>query len=348
MARCVDVGILGATGTVGQQFVALLARHPWFRLAWVAASERSAGSRYGALPWRGAAGLPAEAAALTVEALIPGRGPRLLFSALEARVAGEVEAAFAAAGHIVVSNARHHRMDPLVPLLVPEINPQHLGLIPLQRQARGWGGAVVTNPNCSTVFLALALAALRDFQPERVVVTTLQALSGAGYPGVASLDAVANVIPGIDGEAEKIETETKKILGRFSDGGVDAHPVAISAQTTRVPVVHGHLETVALALRENPSCEQVQAAFAAFAGRPQELGLPSAPERPLVYLHDSDRPQPRLDVDCHRGMAVAVGRLRPCPVMGYRFVLLGHNLIRGAAGAAILNAELMYSDGWLD
>lgn len=375
-----EVGVLGATGMVGQQFVALLAKHPWFRVSWLSASERSTGRRYSELPWRLSAPLAAEIGSLPVETLVPGRGPRLVFSALDANVAGEAEAAFAAAGHVVVSNARNHRMDPLAPLLVPEINPEHLALIPQQRRERDWSGAIVTNPNCSTVFLALALAALRDLEPERVLVTTMQALSGAGYPGVASLDALGNVIPYIAGEEEKIETETQKILGQFRRTGptppsasagacpergrrpspasgaakvqpsaaIWPHPVRISAQANRVPVLHGHTEAVSVEFREPRAREEILAALRDFAGKPQSLGLPSAPAQPLVYLDGPDRPQPRLDVERLGGMAVFIGRLRACPVLGWKFVLLGHNTIRGAAGAAILNAELLAAEGWLD
>ncbi|HTV59066.1 MAG TPA: aspartate-semialdehyde dehydrogenase [Verrucomicrobiae bacterium] len=344
----IDVGILGATGTVGQQFVALLADHPWFRVTWLAASERSAGKSYGDLPWRLSEPLPAHVAKLTVEPLKAGLGPQLVFSALDSSVAGEAEAEFAAAGHWVVSNARNHRMDPLVPLLIPEINPDHLRLVPLQKQKKNWKGAIVTDPNCSTIVLSIALAALRQFDLQRVLVTTLQALSGAGYPGVASLDATANVIPFIDGEEPKLESEAKKILGRFSSGSIEHHPVTISATTTRVPVVHGHTESVSVEFGQNPSRDDILAAFRDFSGPPQKLGLPSAPPRPVVYLDQPNRPQPRLDVDRDGGMSIQVGRLRPCPVLGHKFVLLGHNVIRGAAGAAILNAELMAADGMLD
>ena len=337
----IEVGILGATGAVGQQFAALLANHPWFRVAYLAASDRSTGKRYGELPWRLAASCSSDVAQLSVEALKPGIGPKLIFSALDASVAGDAEEQFAAAGHWVISNARNHRMDPLVPLVVPEINPEHLGLIPHQQKAKRWSGAIVTNPNCSTAFLAMALAALRRFRPRRVLVTTLQALSGAGYPGVASLDATANVIPFISGEEEKIETETRKILGRFAKDFVKPSSVVISAQTTRVPVIHGHTETVSLELAETSSLGDILAAFREFSGEPQRLGLPSAPAQPVVYLEGPDRPQPRLDVESHAGMSVQIGRLRNCPVLGYKFVLLGHNTIRGAAGAALLNAELM-------
>jgi aspartate-semialdehyde dehydrogenase len=346
----IEVGLLGATGSVGQQFALQLRAHPWFRLTWLGASDRSAGRRYGELPWRLAAPMPDGLRDLVVEACRPGRAPRLLFSALDAAAAGEIEAAFAQAGHVVVSNARTYRMQPLVPLLVPEINPEHLGLLPAQRRANGWRGAIVTNPNCSTVFLAMALAALRPLGPAKAVVTTLQAASGAGYPGVASLDLLGNVIPFIAGEEEKIENETRKILGRLDGEAVTPHPIVISAQTTRVPVVHGHTETLAVAFAEDeaPPREALLDAFSGFAGAPQERGLPSAPPRPVVYLDEEDRPQPRLDAERAGGMAVFVGRLRPCPVLHWKFVLLGHNTVRGAAGAAVLNAELMAAGGWLD
>jgi aspartate-semialdehyde dehydrogenase len=337
----VDVGILGATGTVGQQFITLLEGHPWFRTTWLAASERSAGKRYGDLPWRLPVATPEAVAQLSVEALTPGVGPKLVFSALDSSIAGQAEADFAAAGHIVISNSRNHRMDPLVPLLIPEINADHLGLLPAQRQKEKRGGAIITNSNCSTMFLAIALGALRKFQPKRVLVTTLQALSGAGYPGVASLDATANVIPFIDGEEEKIETETRKILGELRGGAIVPHPMTISATTTRVPVVNGHTEAISVEFEKIVSREEILEAFRDFTGVPQELRLPSAPPKPIIYLDAPNRPQPRLDVERDGGMVVHIGRLRTCPVLGYKFVILGHNTIRGAAGAAILNAELM-------
>jgi aspartate-semialdehyde dehydrogenase len=345
VARKIEVGILGATGVVGQHLVSLLADHPWFRLSWLAASERSSGKRYGDIAWRLAAPMPEEAAELTIESPEAGKGPKVVFSALDASVAGEIEAEFAAAGHIVVSNARNHRMDPLVPLLIPEVNAGHLAILRAQREMKRWRGMIVTNPNCSTIFLAMALAALREFKPERVVVTTLQALSGAGHPGVASLDALGNVIPSIPGEEEKIENETKKILGRCLDEGFEDSPVQISAQTTRVPVIHGHTEAVSVGFRETLSREEILEAFQKFSGKPQEMGLPHAPQRPIVYCDLPDRPQARLDVERFGGMAVQAGRLRACPVLGHKFVLLGHNTIRGAAGAALLNAELMSAEG---
>lgn len=343
----IEVGVLGATGVVGQQFVARLSRHPWFRPTWLAASERSEGKPYGRVaPWRLTTPIPDELADVTVEACTPGRGPRVVFSALDASVAGELEQAFAAAGHIVVSNARNHRMDPLVPLLIPEVNPDHLRLIPEQQQAKGWKGAIVTNPNCSTIVLALALAPLRAFDLRAVVVSTMQAVSGAGYPGVASLDILGNVVPFIGGEEEKIETETRKILG--SDGGRTPHPALVSAHTNRVPVIDGHLMTVSVDLAARPAVADVVAAFTGFRARPQMLELPSAPHPPILVASDVARPQPRFDVDAGDGMAVTVGRVRGCPVLQTRFVALGHNTVRGAAGAAILNAELMAADGLFD
>ena len=306
----IDVGILGATGAVGQQFIALLANHPWFRVTWLAASERSAGKRYGDLTWRLPTELPEATARLSVEALKAGAGPQLVFSALDSSIAGEAEAEFAAAGHIVVSNSRNHRMDPLVPLLIPEVNPEHLGLLPLQRKAKGWSGAIVTNPNCAAMPLAIALAALRTYQPKRVLITTLQGLSGAGYPGVASLDATANVIPFIDGEEQKIETETQKILGRFVADSVELHPVLVSATSTRVPVINGHTESVSVEFEKKVTHEEILEAFREFSGEPQKLGLPTAPQPAIIYHEAPNRPQPRLDVERSGGMVTHVGRLR--------------------------------------
>jgi aspartate-semialdehyde dehydrogenase len=344
----IDVGVLGATGMVGQQFIRLLADHPWFKASWLAASERSEGRRYAdAASWRLSTPPPADLAAQAVEACKPGVGPQLVFSALDAAAAQDLEPAFARAGHVVVSNARSFRMERDVPLLIPEINAEHLGLIAVQRRARGWEGAIVTNPNCSTVMLAMVLAPLRQFGVRSVMVTTLQAVSGAGYPGVPSLDILANVVPFISGEEEKMESETLKILGSFDGTVVSAHPAVVSAQTTRVPVVDGHTESISIALDQRPSPEQVKGALRAFRGRPQELQLPSAPSQPIICLDEPNRPQPRLDVERGNGMTVTVGRVRPCPLLGTKLIALGHNTVRGAAGAAILNAELMLADGWL-
>lgn len=343
----IDVGVLGATGVVGQHFINLLRDHPWFRVTWLAASERSAGKRYGELPWRLAAPPAPEAAALTIAPLdAVADAPQLLFSALDASVAGEAEVAFARSGRLVVSNARNHRMDPLVPLLIPEVNPDHVELLEPQRAAKGWTGGIVTNPNCSTVVVAMVLGALRQFEPRRVMVTTLQALSGAGYPGVASLDALGNVVPYIGGgEEEKIETETLKILGRLNRGTVEPAAYTVSAQTTRVPVPDGHTAVMSIELTARPAIADLEKALAQFTAEPQTRRLPTAPEQPIVLHAAQDRPQPRLDVAFGGGMPVHVGRVRACPILGYKLIAMGHNVVRGAAGAAVLNAELLVARG---
>ena len=348
MTRKLEVGVLGATGMVGQQFISRLAAHPWFDVTWLAASERSEGKAYSeAAPWRLATPMPGFVGGKTVEACTPGRGPRIVFSALDARAADVLEAEFAAAGHVVLSNARTFRMDSLVPLLIPEVNAAHLSLLPEQRSTKGWTGAIVTNPNCSTVVLAMALAALRQFGIARVSVTTMQAVSGAGYPGVASLDILGNIVPFIGGgEEEKIESETLKILGE--DGGRTRLAAIISAQVNRVPVIDGHTMTVSVELTSKPAAEAVANAMRTFSGKPQTMGLPSAPKPAIVVMSEANRPQPRLDADLGHGMAVSVGRIRPCPVLTHKFVALGHNTIRGAAGASVLNAELMREEGLLD
>jgi aspartate-semialdehyde dehydrogenase len=347
MAQKLEVGVLGATGMVGQQFIARLANHPWFSLRWLAASERSEGKCYAdAAPWRLVTPVPDFVRGMKVEGCVPGRGPKVVFSALDAKAADDLEQQFAAAGHIVLSNARSHRMDPLVPLLVPEVNAAHLALLARQRDGRGWKGAIVTNPNCATVVLAMSLAPLRQFGLARVSVTTMQAVSGAGYPGVPSLDILGNIVPHIGGgEEEKIETETCKILG--DDDSRAPHPVVVSAQVNRVPVIDGHTMTVSAELAERPQPEAVADAMRAFRGRPQELRLPTAPNPPLNVMAAINRPQPRLDVDLGDGMTVSVGRIRPCPVLSTKYVALGHNTIRGAAGASVLNAELMQAEGLL-
>lgn len=345
----IPVGILGATGMVGQQFIALLAHHPWFNVEWLGASQRSEGKAYrDAAAWRLSAGLPDAVASRTVEAAAPGRAPRLVFSGLDSSVAGEIETAFAEAGHVIVSNSRNHRMDPTVPLLIPEVNADHLALLDKQGSAHGWKGRIVTNPNCAVVVMAMALAPLRQFGLKTTMITTLQAISGAGYPGVASWDILANVIPHIGGgEEEKVETEAKKILGTLAGGSVNVHPVIVSATTTRVPVHNGHTGSISVGLEQKPTAEAIIDAWQSFRGRPQTLQLPSAPPQPIVYRTEVNRPQPSLDVDRDGGMTVSVGRLRACPVLDYKFIALGHNTIRGAAGAAILNAELMHSEGVL-
>jgi len=349
MQTRIEVGILGATGMVGQHFIKFLQGHPWFDLKWLGASDRSAGKKYkDAMTWHLNAATPDAVCDLTVEDSKPGNAPRLLFSAMDASVATEIEQAFAQAGHIVVSNSKNHRMDRDVPLLVPEINADHLRLIPGQQRVRGWKGQIVTNPNCSTIVLTMGLAPLKPFGIKNVIATTLQAISGAGYPGVASMDIVANVIPFIGGEEEKMQQETQKIMGEFRGDHIEPLDAFVSAHCNRVPVVDGHTVTVSVELDAKPSFEELHRAFDQFRGVPQERTLPSAPRQPVIYMHEGNRPQPRKDAEREHGMAAFVGRLRSCPVLDYKFVALGHNTIRGAAGAAVLNAELMHSEGMLD
>lgn len=340
----IPVAVLGATGSVGQRFVSLLADHPWFEIAALAASQRSAGRPYGeAVRWLQASPLPAAVAEMEIVRADAVFEPRIVFSALDADVAGPLEAELARRGHLVVTNTRTHRMDADVPLLVPEVNAQHLELV---RRRRSGEGAIVANPNCSTIGLVLALGPLAAaFGLERVQVVTLQALSGAGFPGVASLQIVDNVIPFIAGEEEKLETETRKVLGTIGDKGVQFANVRVSAQCTRVPVLDGHLECVSVALGRTASADEVLAAWASFRGEPQALGLPSAPRQPIHTVNAADVPQPRLHRDTERGMAVTVGRLRPCPILQHKFVLVVHNTVRGAAGGAILCAELAVARG---
>jgi aspartate-semialdehyde dehydrogenase len=345
-SKSIDVGVLGATGTVGQQLIALLDGHPWFNLTWLAASHRSERRRYAdATKWRLPTSRPEQVADMIVNACAPPGAPKLIFSGLDASVAGDVEATFAEAGHTIISNANNHRMEADVPLLVPEINRNHLELLTQQTTQRGWSGRIVTNPNCSTIILTMALAPLLSLGLRAVNVTTLQAISGAGYPGLASLDIVGNVIPFISGEEEKIESETKKVFGSLKDGSVEPHGVAISAHTARVPVINGHTMMISVGLNCPASIDDLLGNFREFSGPPKVTTLPTAPKNPVIYLDQPDRPQPRLDVDRDRGMTVTVGRLRPCPLLDFKFVALGHNTIRGAAGAAVLNAELMCADG---
>ena len=345
----IEVGILGATGAVGQQFIALLANHPWFTVTWLGASQRSEGKAYrDASAWRLPTPLPDAVAKQQVNAAVPGGAPKLVFSGLDSSVAGEIEGAFARAGHVIVSNSRNYRMEADVPLLIPEVNADHLALLKAQSATRGWKGAIVTNPNCVVVVVAMALAPLRQFGLKSSMITSLQAISGAGYPGVASWDILGNVIPFIGGgEEEKIETETNKILGSLRGATVADHPVTVSAAVTRVPVHNGHTASIAVGLEQRPDAEAVIAAWNGFRGKPQDQGLPSAPPQPIVYLTEQNRPQPALDANRDGGMTVTVGRLRRCPILDYKFVALGHNTIRGAAGAAILNAELMHREGLL-
>ncbi|HWA59559.1 MAG TPA: aspartate-semialdehyde dehydrogenase [Gemmatimonadales bacterium] len=338
MTAKIPVTVLGATGTVGQKFVRLLDEHPWFEIASVAASEQSAGRLYGdVVRWREPTPIPSRVAAMTVQRAAPGIPGRIAFSAIEAEIAGEVEQAFARAGAFVVTNTKTHRMDPFVPLLVPEVNPGHLDLIPQQQLERGWSGGIVANPNCSTAGLVVALAPLHNaFGIEKLFVATMQAVSGAGYPGVASLDALGNVIPYIGGEEEKIEKETRKILdGTFS----------VSAHTNRVAVIDGHLEVVSVGFGRRVRPQEAIATLESFRAPDEVAALPSTPVRPVEYDPRPDRPQSRLDLDRGNGMTVTVGRVRPCNLLDLRLVLLSHNTVRGAAGAAIQNAELLVQRG---
>jgi aspartate-semialdehyde dehydrogenase len=350
MPNKIEVGVLGATGMVGQQFICQLQGHPLFELTWLGASERSAGKTYAeAARWVQDRPVPASIASKMVQEAVPTvTAPKLVFSAMDASVAGEIEQAFAKAGHLVVSNSKNHRMLPDVPLLVPEINPDHLGLITVQRKNRGWSGAIVTNPNCSTIALTMGLAPLKPFGIKRILATTLQAISGAGYPGLPSMDIVANVIPLIGGEEEKMEVETQKILGALSGAGIEALDAPLSAHCNRVQVVDGHTVCISVDLESKPSIGEIKAAFSSFSGLPQQKKLHTAPLRPIHLMEEPDRPQPRRDAMRENGMAVSVGRVRKCVILGYKFVSLGHNTIRGAAGAAVLNAELLHSEGWLD
>ncbi|MBM4434822.1 MAG: aspartate-semialdehyde dehydrogenase [Chloroflexi bacterium] len=340
------VAVLGATGTVGQRFISLLAGHPWFELVALTGSGRSVGQRYGdAVHWLLPADVPEGVADMPV---LPTDGPidaEICFSALPTEAAAEHEAALAKRGHHVFTNASVHRMDGDVPLLLAEVNFPHVRALERQRRERGWSGSIVANGNCTAIHLDLALAPLhRGFGIERAVVTTMQALSGASYPGVPSLDALDNVVPYIGGEEEKVVAEANKVLGTWDGSAVVPAGIPMSVHCNRVTVRDGHTETVSLTLRGAPAVDEVKASLRAFRGRPQELGLPTAPARPVIVRDEPDRPQPVLDRDADKGMATTVGRVREDVVLGVKFVLLGHNTIRGAAGASVLNAELLVAE----
>lgn len=343
MPAKISVGVLGATGSVGQKFIQLLNNHPDFSVNQVAASERSEGKKYAeAVNWIMPEVIPGNVANLVVKSVEDSFDSKLLFSALDASVAGDAEARLASAGHIIVSNAKSHRWGKDVPLLIPEVNPDHLQLLKHQNYN---GGAIVTNPNCSTIGLALALKPLYDeFGIESVNVVTMQALSGAGYPGVSSLDILDNVIPYIGGEEQKLETEPKKILGKISGNEIQLTDINISAQTHRVAVKDGHLEAVQVTLRKKAKIESVLNAWQNFSALPQKLKLYSAPIKPVHYFTEKNYPQPRLHRDIDKGMAVSTGRLRECSLFDYKFEVLSHNTVRGAAGGAILCAELMLAE----
>jgi aspartate-semialdehyde dehydrogenase len=343
-------GVLGATGIVGQRLVKLLAGHPWFELTEVAASERSSGKTYAeAVRWHLETPIPEVARNLVVQGLDPSLHCDFVFSALDSSVAGAAEEDFARAGYPVVSNSRNHRMDADVPLLIPEVNAAHLDAIPLQQKNRGYDtGFIVTNPNCSTAGLVLVLKPLADaFGLEKIFVVTLQAISGAGYPGVASMDIQGNVVPFISGEEEKMEAEPQKLLGKW-DGTqfVDAG-LGLSAHCNRVPVLDGHLECVSVGLKKIASLDEVREALRTFHVDTELASLPTAARNPVIVLDEEDRPQPRRDVHAGNGMAAVVGRVRECPLLDVKLTLLSHNLIRGAAGAALLNAELLAARGFL-
>jgi aspartate-semialdehyde dehydrogenase len=346
--RRIPVAVLGATGSVGQRFVQLLECHPWFRVAEVVASERSTGKRYReATDWRLDAFVPESVANLTLKDYGDPLDSPVAFSALPGEVAGEIEQRLAKAGHAVLSNSSTHRMDPDVPLIIAEVNPGHAKAIERQKRNRGWSGYIVTNGNCSAIHLTLTLKPLQDaFGLDAVIVTTLQAVSGAGYPGVPSLDMIDNVVPFIGSEEEKLAEEARKFLGDYN-GEFVFGDFAVSATCTRVPVRDGHTEAASVRLKRSATPAEVIEVFEAFRGRPQELHLPSAPTRPIVVRPEQNRPQPVLDRAVEKGMASVVGRVRPCPIMGIKYVLLGHNTVRGAAGASILNAELFKEEGLL-
>ncbi|HEY8713897.1 MAG TPA: aspartate-semialdehyde dehydrogenase [Candidatus Acidoferrum sp.] len=343
-------GVLGATGLVGQRIVKILSTHPWFELTEVAASERSSGKRYAdAVRWHLDGPIPAAAGDLVVKGLETTLDCDFVFSALDSSVAGEAEENFARAGYPVVSNSKNHRMDSYVPLLIPEVNAAHLEAIPLQQQKCGYGsGFIVTNPNCSTAGLVLVLKPLADaFGLEKIFVVTLQAVSGAGYPGVATMDIHGNVIPFISGEEEKMETEPQKLLGKWDGARFVNAGLGLTAHCNRVAVLDGHLECVSLGLKKIASLYEVQEALRTFAVDEVLAALPSALRHPIVVLNEENRPQPRRDVYAGGGMAAVVGRIRECPLLDVKLTLLSHNLVRGAAGAAVMNAELLAARGFL-
>ncbi len=343
------VAILGATGAVGQRFVQLLANHPWFEIAVLTGSDRSIGKPYGEVTrWILGEPIPEKVAGMIVQPTTDVADVPIAFGALPTESAVEAEPQWAANGVYVCSNASAFRMDPLVPLLIPEVNPEHLGMLERQQRERGWRGAIVTNPNCSTITIVMALKPLHDaFGIRRMFTTTLQAVSGAGYPGVASLDIIDNIIPNIGNGSEeaKIETEPLKLLGRFEDGAFRDARIAISAQVTRVPVIDGHTAAVSVELDAKATPGEASTTLSEFRAPAIVRGMPSAPERPIVVRPEADRPQPRRDRDLYGGMGTTVGRVRPCNLFDLKFVALSHNTIRGAAGGAVLNAELLVAEG---
>jgi len=345
----IPVGILGATGIVVQRFIQLLEHHPWFEVAWLAASDRSEGRPYAeAARWRLKTAIPSSVAGMIVSPAKPDGAPKVIFAALDSGIAAELEPRFAEAGCAVITNSSALRMAKDVPLVIPEVNPDHMKLIECQAWKRKNGGFVVTNPNCSAIGLVLALKPLHErFELETVMAVTMQAVSGAGYPGVASLDILGNVIPYISSEEQKMEEETQKLLGTLNGAGIIPAPFKMSAQCNRVAVEDGHTESISIKLKKKASADQILEAWSSFRSIPQDKKLPTAPEIPVRYVTANDRPQPRFDVDFGHGMTTSVGRLRPCNLLDWKFTVLSHNTIRGAAGAALLNAELLKEQGYL-
>jgi aspartate-semialdehyde dehydrogenase len=346
----IPVAILGATGTVGQRFVQLLAGHPWFEIAALAASERSAGRPFAEVAkWVIPGDPPAGVGEMVVRPLVPDLPARIVFSALPSSVAREIEPAFAQAGYAVCSNASAFRQAPGVPLLIPEVNADHVAMIERQQAERGWPGLIVTSPNCTTTGMVMPLKPLDDaFGLRKVFATSMQAISGAGHPGVASLDILGNIVPYIGGEEKKIEQEARLLLGRMVDGRRVEAEVIVSAQANRVPILDGHTICLSLGFEEPPTPEAASAVLAGFCGPEVVRQLPSAPDRPIIVRSEPDRPQPRRDRDAEGGMAVTVGRVRPCPLLDLRLVSVSHNTLRGAASGSILNAELLVASGLVD
>jgi aspartate-semialdehyde dehydrogenase len=343
-SKKISVGILGATGSVGQKFIQLIDNHPFFETVEVMASDRSAGKTYkDVVNWFLPTPIPNSVADLIIDRCIPNNKVRFVFSGLDSGVAGEIETEYAKAGYTVVSNAKNHRFDEDVPLLIPEVNSDHLDLLTSQQYN---GGMIITNPNCSTIGLTLVLKPLEDaFGIDEVNVVTMQAVSGAGFPGVSSLSIIDNIVPYISGEEEKIESEPLKILGTLENNSVKLKNFKMSAQCNRVSVIDGHLESVQVRLKEKTTKEKIIEAWRNFKGEPQSLNLPTAPEKPIYYFDEPDYPQPRLHRTIENGMAVSVGRLKECPIFDYKFVVLSHNTMRGAAGGALLCAELLIKKG---
>jgi aspartate-semialdehyde dehydrogenase len=349
MGQRIPVGILGATGTVGQRFIQLLEHHPWFEVTWLAASDRSSGKTYAeACKWKLDTPMPSPAARMMVSPADPSSAPNLIFASVDTAIALELEPKFAAAGKAVITNSSAFRMHENVPLIIPEVNADHLPMLEKQVWRKN-GGCIVANGNCTAIGLILPITPLhRSFGLEKVFVVSMQAISGAGYPGVPSLDIMGNVVPYIAKEEEKLEEEAHKMLGAMKNGKITAADFAISASCNRVPVIDGHTESVSVKLKKKSSTNEIIAAISEFRGQIADLNLPSAPKQVVYYDNAPDRPQPRLDVNRGNGMTASVGRLRPCNILDWKFTVLSHNVIRGAAGAALLNAELMKAKGYID